>query len=83
MAQLPSYKEATTRPQWQVIVAPYVSVRDYASLCLVNRAFYDYFAPCLWKNPLEVLTIDKRDAYAGREPSFAVAFGYDFCRIHG
>ncbi|KAK4042756.1 hypothetical protein C8A01DRAFT_44252 [Parachaetomium inaequale] len=45
VADLPSYQDATTRPDWLALVAPYLSVREYARLCLVSRRFYDEFAP--------------------------------------
>lgn len=51
-AYLPSYQDATTRPDWLALVAPYVPVREYARLCLVCRRFYRQFAPRLWNDPL-------------------------------
>ncbi|KAK4248592.1 hypothetical protein C7999DRAFT_40216 [Corynascus novoguineensis] len=52
---LPSYQDATTRPDWLALVAPYMRVRDYTRLCLVSRRFYRQFAPPLWNDPLAVL----------------------------
>ncbi|KAK0651499.1 hypothetical protein B0T16DRAFT_453957 [Cercophora newfieldiana] len=50
----PSYIEATQRPDWLRIVAPYILPRYYASLCLVSRRFYRQFAPLLWNDPIAV-----------------------------
>lgn len=52
MASLPSYHEATARPDWICLVAPYVPFGDYRSLCLVSRRFWGEFAPRLWGNLL-------------------------------
>lgn len=53
MAALPSYQEAVGRSDWLEIVAHYVSLRDYASLCRVSRSFHRLFAPRLWNDPLK------------------------------
>ncbi|KAL2174358.1 uncharacterized protein P884DRAFT_332042 [Thermothelomyces heterothallicus CBS 202.75] len=55
VVDLPSYRAATTRPDWLALVAPYVRINDYASLCLVSRHFYRQFAPRLWNDPLAVM----------------------------
>ncbi|PHH85879.1 hypothetical protein CDD83_11045 [Cordyceps sp. RAO-2017] len=52
MASLPSYLEATTRPDWLRIAAPYVRPLDYPSLCLVSRRARTIFAPRLWADLL-------------------------------
>ncbi len=52
MASLPSYQEAIQRPDWLELVAPYVSVRDFAGMARVSSRFYGYFAPRLWNDPL-------------------------------
>lgn len=49
---LPSYQEATRRLDWVELIAPYVPIREYARLCLVNRRFYRHLAPRLWNDPL-------------------------------
>jgi hypothetical protein len=51
----PSYQDAMKRPDWLHVVAPYVSISDYARLCLVDKRFYHQFAPRLWNDPLAVL----------------------------
>jgi hypothetical protein len=63
MAGLPSYEEATARPDWLALVAPYVNFRDYWRLSLVNRHFWRIFAPRLWENPLKTVRL------AGLDPS--------------
>ena len=57
MASLPSYQEATVRPHWLDIVAPYIHAMDYARLCLVDRRFYAAFASRLWKDPLKIIRL--------------------------
>lgn len=52
MASLPSYQDAVRAPDWLELVAPFVSVRDYRSLCPVDKRFYRLFAPRLWNDPL-------------------------------
>ncbi|KAH6620656.1 hypothetical protein B0J18DRAFT_430348 [Chaetomium sp. MPI-SDFR-AT-0129] len=51
-ADLPSYQDATARPDWLELVAPWLPLRDYPRLCLVSRRFYGQFAPRLWNDPL-------------------------------
>jgi hypothetical protein len=53
-AVLPSYQEAIS-PDWLGIVAPWVSMSDYANLCRVSMKFYDQFAPRLWNDPLAAI----------------------------
>ena len=55
MVPLPSYKEATAKPDWLRLVAPYVRFDDYRSLCLVNRRSWRIFAPCLWADLLRAV----------------------------
>ncbi|EAQ86983.1 hypothetical protein CHGG_08236 [Chaetomium globosum CBS 148.51] len=45
IADLPSYQDAITRPDWLELVAPYIPPRDYPRLCLVSQRFYHQFAP--------------------------------------
>ncbi|KAH7153080.1 hypothetical protein EDB81DRAFT_931451 [Dactylonectria macrodidyma] len=52
MEYLPSYHEATTRPDWLHLVAPFVAPRDYPALCRVNGRFWHVFAPRLWSDLL-------------------------------
>lgn len=52
MAALPSYHEATARPDWLALAAPYVAWADLASLCLVCRRAWALFAPRLWADLL-------------------------------
>ncbi|KAI1751160.1 hypothetical protein F4782DRAFT_531680 [Xylaria castorea] len=49
---LPSYGEATTRLDWLSLIAPYIPASVWTSCCLVDRRFYDRFAPLLWRDPL-------------------------------
>ncbi|KAK4205739.1 hypothetical protein QBC40DRAFT_1752 [Triangularia verruculosa] len=51
-ANPPSYQEATRHLDWVELIAPYVPIREYARLCLVNRRFYRHLAPRLWNDPL-------------------------------
>jgi hypothetical protein len=60
-AYLPSYEDATIRPNWLQLVAPYLPVREYARLCLVSRRFYHQFAPRLWNDPLTAAALIHRD----------------------
>ncbi|KAI0479477.1 hypothetical protein GGR56DRAFT_665192 [Xylariaceae sp. FL0804] len=55
MDDLPSYGEATTRLDWLDLVAAYVPVASWPRCCLVNRRFYQRFAPRLWQDPLVVI----------------------------
>ncbi|KAI0448997.1 hypothetical protein F5B21DRAFT_75994 [Xylaria acuta] len=52
MDTLPSYSEATTRLDWLSLVAPHVPASGWTCCCLVDRRFYDRFAPRLWRDPL-------------------------------
>ena len=52
MTNLPSYQEAVGRQDWLAIVAPYLTIRDYARLCRVSHSFYAQFAARLWNDPL-------------------------------
>ncbi|KAI1269748.1 hypothetical protein F5Y18DRAFT_371377 [Xylariaceae sp. FL1019] len=52
MGGLPSYHEATTRPDWLSFVTPIVPPSDWARCCLVDHRFYRHFAPRLWQDPL-------------------------------
>lgn len=48
------------------LVAPYVHVHDYYSLCLVQKSFYAIFAPLLFKDPLVmVASLGKYDLNQG------------------
>jgi hypothetical protein len=58
---LPSYQDATTRPDWLDLVAPYIPIGQYARLCLVSRRFYHQFAPRLWNDPVAVICLLKPD----------------------
>jgi hypothetical protein len=55
MTSLPSYQEATTKPHWLPIVAPWISPRDYVHLCLVDSRSYSEFAPRIWKDPVQTI----------------------------
>jgi hypothetical protein len=66
MANLPSYQEATSRPDWLVVAAPYVDTADYHSLCLVNRHFWAVFAPRLWVDILRMVRIRGLDPSDGK-----------------
>lgn len=71
MTSLPSYQEAVARSDWLEIAGPYVPVRDYASLCLVSRRFYNQFAPRLWIDPIRMvrlLGLDPGDGVIARLP---------------
>ncbi|KAL7931683.1 hypothetical protein V8C35DRAFT_309253 [Trichoderma chlorosporum] len=48
---LPSYQQATSRPDWLQLAAPYVAFADYPALCQVSRRFWSVFAPRLWGDP--------------------------------
>ncbi|KAI0420390.1 hypothetical protein F5X98DRAFT_26550 [Xylaria grammica] len=52
---LPSYSEATSRPDWLSLVAPFVPAPSWTSCCLVDRRFYHHFAPRLWQDPLATI----------------------------
>ncbi|KAM6476911.1 hypothetical protein HDV62DRAFT_402349 [Trichoderma sp. SZMC 28011] len=51
MDVLPTYQQATTRPDWLQLAAPYIAFTDYPSLCRVSRRFWSVFAPQLWRDP--------------------------------
>ncbi|KAL7943794.1 hypothetical protein V8C42DRAFT_328461 [Trichoderma barbatum] len=51
MDVLPSYQQATTRPDWLQLAAPFIAFTDYPSLCRVSRRFWLVFAPRLWRDP--------------------------------
>ncbi|KAK0748527.1 hypothetical protein B0T21DRAFT_398594 [Apiosordaria backusii] len=55
----PSYQEATRRLDWVELIAPYVPIREYARLCLVDRRFYRHLAPRLWNDPLAAASAGK------------------------
>jgi hypothetical protein len=67
MASLPSYDEAISRLDWLALVAPYVSIRDYANLCLVSHRFYKLFAPRLWMDPLRMVRFLGLDPGDGKQ----------------
>jgi hypothetical protein len=50
----PSYQDAVKPLDWLDVVAPYVPIREYARLCLVDKRFYRQFAPRLWNDPFAV-----------------------------
>jgi hypothetical protein len=52
---LPTYEEATARPDPWVIVAPQVPSNTLTNLCLVSKHFYDIFMPLLWFEPTKLL----------------------------
>ncbi|KAI0970714.1 hypothetical protein F4678DRAFT_100191 [Xylaria arbuscula] len=49
---LPSYSEATTQLDWLSLVASFVPASDWTACCLVDKRFYNHFAPRLWQDPL-------------------------------
>ncbi|KAL6795931.1 hypothetical protein GGI42DRAFT_99041 [Trichoderma sp. SZMC 28013] len=51
MEYLPTYQQATTRPDWLQLAAPYIAFTDYSSLCRVSHRFWSVFAPRLWTDP--------------------------------
>lgn len=61
VAYLPSYQDATRRPDWLELVASHVPIGEYARLCLVSRRFYHQFAPRLWNDPLAAAGMLGRD----------------------
>ncbi|KUI55271.1 hypothetical protein VP1G_02592 [Cytospora mali] len=58
----PSYREAIRQKDWLEVAAPYIDIRDYASLCRVSQRFYAVFAIRLWKDPLTMLRQLQRNA---------------------
>ena len=61
VVDLPSYQEATKRPDWLELVALHVPIQEYARLCLVSKRFYHQFAPRLWNDPLVVAGMHRGD----------------------
>ncbi|KAL8397382.1 hypothetical protein RB594_004197 [Gaeumannomyces avenae] len=55
--ELPSYGEATAAIDGWAVIAPYVPVRAYTSLCLVSSRLYGHFAPRLWNDPLRAVQL--------------------------
>ena len=55
---------------WLDVVASYVAIKDYRSLCLVCKRFYNRFAPRLWKDPLQTVRALGLDEGDGKEPIF-------------
>ncbi|KAM0330924.1 hypothetical protein ACHAQA_003881 [Verticillium albo-atrum] len=53
--QPPSYQDAVRRLDWLALVAPYVAVTDFPSLCSVNSHFRNVFGPRLWNDPLRTV----------------------------
>jgi hypothetical protein len=66
MTELPSYEEATARPDWLELVAPYVHHTDYWRLSLVNRRFWHIFAPRIWNSPLKFVRLSGLDPSDGK-----------------
>ncbi len=56
----PSYQEATTRPDWLALVAPYMPFQDYFRLIRVSKRFYQQFAPRLWNDPFALMRMLKQ-----------------------
>ncbi|KAM4060671.1 hypothetical protein HRG_001783 [Hirsutella rhossiliensis] len=72
MASLPSYREATTRPDWLAVAAPYVHFVDYPSLCRVCHRSWSLFAPRLWT---DILNTVRR---SGLDPGDDLSWWFDF-----
>ncbi|ODA77727.1 hypothetical protein RJ55_06329 [Drechmeria coniospora] len=72
MSSLPSYREATTRPDWLLLAAPRVRFADYRSLCLVCRRSWSIFAPRLWGDLLRSVR------RSGLEPADDLVWWLDF-----
>ncbi|EQL04106.1 leucine rich repeat domain containing protein [Ophiocordyceps sinensis CO18] len=72
MASLPSYQEATTRPDWLALAAPYVHFADHPSLCRVCRRSWSLFAPPLWT---DILNAVRR---SGLDPGDDLSWWFDF-----
>ncbi|POR34582.1 Leucine rich repeat domain containing protein [Tolypocladium paradoxum] len=72
MDSLPSYQEATTRPDWLGLVAPYVQFADYRSLCLVSRRSWLLFAPRLWADLFAAVRL------SGLDPGDDLTWWFDF-----
>ncbi len=52
---LPTYEEATARPDPWVIIAPNMPSSALTPLCQVCRKFYEIFMPLLWFEPTKIL----------------------------
>ncbi|KAM3466949.1 hypothetical protein MY5147_008915 [Beauveria neobassiana] len=72
MPSLPSYQEATTRADWLQVVSSYIHTSDYHALCLVNRHFWNLFAPLLW---IDILATVRR---RGLKPDDDLSWWFDF-----
>ncbi|KAL8365612.1 hypothetical protein RB595_004435 [Gaeumannomyces hyphopodioides] len=55
--ELPSYGEATAAVDGWAVIAPYVPVSAYTSLCLVSSRLYGHFAARLWNDPLRAVQL--------------------------
>ncbi|KAJ9138670.1 Leucine rich repeat domain containing protein [Pleurostoma richardsiae] len=73
MAHLPSYQEATSQ-DWLEVVSPYIPLRDYRTLCLVSKRFYEQFAPRLYNSPLAIVRA------LGLDPNDDLAWFFKFLR---
>ncbi|KAI1811516.1 hypothetical protein GGS20DRAFT_579015 [Poronia punctata] len=76
MDVLPSYREATSKLDWLSLVAPWIPASSWVSCCLVNRRFYQYFAPRLWQDPLVTIRL------LGLHPNDDVAWYRRFIHRH-
>ncbi|KAH6885747.1 hypothetical protein B0T10DRAFT_83567 [Thelonectria olida] len=72
MEALPSYQEATTRPDWLPLVAPYLPPNEYPTLCQVNRQFWQVFAPRIWGNVFR--TVRRAGLQSGDDLGWLVDF---------
>ncbi|PNY29211.1 Leucine rich repeat domain containing protein [Tolypocladium capitatum] len=72
MDSLPSYRQATTTPDWLGLVAPYVRFADYRSLCLVSRRSWLIFAPRLWADLFAAARL------SGLDPGDDLTWWFDF-----
>lgn len=61
--QLPSYTEALATADWIEFVVPYIPRSDYCRLCRVNRRFWGWIAPLIWRDILGTVR------QAGLDPS--------------
>ncbi|KAH6851284.1 hypothetical protein B0I37DRAFT_397231 [Chaetomium sp. MPI-CAGE-AT-0009] len=59
IADLPSYQDAITRPDWLELVAPYVPPREYSHLCLVSLRFYHHLTAVYCVDPKWLLRFIK------------------------
>ncbi|KAI1825731.1 hypothetical protein F4861DRAFT_163452 [Xylaria intraflava] len=55
MDTLPTYGEATSKQDWLSLVVSFVPISSWTSCCLVDRRFYNHFAPRLWQDPLVII----------------------------